>query len=64
MLNVIQNTKNLFIFIKLKASIKKKKKKPRQNKILKTKLFSIIFKCILYFFNFFPKKKNRNFSGG
>ena len=51
MLNVIQNTKNLFIFIKLKASIKKKKKKkkPRQNKILKTKLFSIIFKCILYF---------------
>ena len=51
MLNVIQNTKNLFIFIKLKASIKKKK--PRQNKILKTKLFSIIFKCILYFFNFF-----------
>ena len=63
MLNVIQNTKNLFIFIKLKASIKKKKKS-RQNKILKTKLFSIIFKCILYFFYFFPKKKNRNFSGG
>ena len=29
MLNVIQNTKNLFIFIKLKASIKKKKNRDK-----------------------------------